>query len=224
MSTPSAGGGNVPSIRFEVISQAWELYRAQIGNWVIISLVLALAVGAVTFAIDRVASLLGASILWAPPRIALNVLNSAIGYTLVGLALYIAIRHVRGDAPSLDRLSEVTPKFGKLLVASIVMAVINIIAVILCILPVLVTSGLLMFTLPLIVDQDMEPIEAVQRSFEMLKAQWLMATLFHLVASLLGTIGIVACGVGIVFTLPLFLLSVALQYTQFVQATGEAAL
>lgn len=221
MSTPAMGNSGTPLVRFDVIGQAWELYRAQLGAWAINSLVLVLAFAAVSVAIDQVASLFGASVFWAPPRIALNVLNSALGYTVVGMMLYVAVRHVRGDTPTLDRLSEVLPKIGKLFVASLVMGVINAAAFALCVLPGLVTSGLLMFTLPLIVDQDAEPIEALQRSFEMLKTQWLMAALFHFVAALLGLVGIVACGVGVVFTVPLFLLSIALQYVQFTQTGGE---
>lgn len=221
MSTPATGGGGMPLVRLEVIGQAWELYKRQLGTWAIISLILVLAVTAASVATDRVASLLGFSALWAPPRIMLSMLNSAMGYTMLGMALHIAVRHARGDTPSLDRLSEVLPKIGKLFIASLVMGVINTVGFVLCILPGLVTSGLLMFTLPLVVDQDAEPVEAVQRSFAMLKTQWLTAALFHLVASFLGAVGVLGCGVGLIFTLPLYLLSVALQYVQFTQTGGE---
>ncbi len=221
MFAPMTGGNGTPQVRFEVIGQAWDLYRGQLGTWAVNSLMLVLAVTAVSVVIDRVASLFGASVFWAPPRMALNVLNSALAYTLLGMMLHIAVRHVRGYTPSLDRLSDLLPKMGKLFIASLVMGAINTVAFALCILPGVVTSGLLMFTLPLVVDRDAEPIEAAQRSFDILKAQWLTAALFHFVVSLLGAVGIIACGVGIVFTMPLYLLSVALQYVQFIQARGD---
>lgn len=141
MSTSATGYSSTPQVRFEVIGQAWELYRGQLAHWAINGLVMVLGGIAVSVAIDRVASVFRTSVWWTPPLIAFSVLNSTVGYMLVGMMLYVAIRHVWGDTPSLDRLSDVLPKMGKLFVASLVMVVINMIAFALCILPGLVTSG-----------------------------------------------------------------------------------
>ena len=83
------------------------------------------------------------------------------------------------------------------------------------ILPGFVVYGLLMLTLPLIIDRNMGVIEAMNESWNTLKNDWLNATVFHFVIFVIGYIGIVACGIGLLFTLPLYFLAVASVYRDF---------
>jgi uncharacterized membrane protein len=79
-----------------------------------------------------------------------------------------------------------------------------------------VVAGLLMFVWPVLVDRKIGPIEAMRESFEMLKGEWLMATLFLFVAQLVASLGIYACYIGFVFTFPLMYIAPALLYRRFV--------
>jgi uncharacterized membrane protein len=72
-----------------------------------------------------------------------------------------------------------------------------------------------MFTLPLIVDARLEPLQAVRESWGALKDQWFSAALFHLVLGLLAFAGMCLCCVGILITLPLYSLSIAVLYRDF---------
>jgi uncharacterized membrane protein len=55
----------------------------------------------------------------------------------------------------------------------------------------------------------------------MLKSQWLMATLFIVVVTILGFVGLILCGVGAIFTMPFYFLSIALLYDDFVRGAAE---
>lgn len=55
----------------------------------------------------------------------------------------------------------------------------------------------------------------------MLRSQWLMATLFYFVAAIIGFAGIILCGVGVILTLPIAFLSIALLYDDLVREAVE---
>ncbi len=143
-----------------------------------------------------------------------------MAFVLHGAGLNAAIKHVRGQGVQIEYLAEVSARGAKLIVVAILMAVATTIATLLCVLPVFVVNGLLMFSIPLVVDKDMEAVDAIRQSVEMLKSQWLMATLFYFVVSILGTIGLIACLVGVIFTLPMYFLSIAVVYNDFVEGAA----
>ncbi|MCF8128372.1 MAG: hypothetical protein K9N10_07635 [Deltaproteobacteria bacterium] len=68
---------------------------------------------------------------------------------------------------------------------------------------VFVAHALLMFGLFLIVDRKMEFWPASLESFNMVKRNFWPFLGFSVVSNLIGSIGAVACGIGIVFTLPI---------------------
>lgn len=85
----------------------------------------------------------------------------------------------------------------------------------LAVIPALVISALLMFTYPLIVHGRLGVIEAMGRSWSALKGQFIMASLFQFVAYLVAGLGVLACCVGVLFTMPLYPLAVAVLYRDF---------
>ena len=68
---------------------------------------------------------------------------------------------------------------------------------------VFVAHALLMFGLFLIVDRNMEFWPASVASFNMVKRNFWSFLGFSIVSNLIGGIGAVACGIGVVFTLPI---------------------
>jgi uncharacterized membrane protein len=85
-----------------------------------------------------------------------------------------------------------------------------------------VVGGLLMFALPLVADKRMDGIEAMKLSVETLKDEWLMAAVFSLVLGLIATVGLLACGVGILVAGPVILLAEALLYRAYFPEAAAA--
>jgi len=88
-------------------------------------------------------------------------------------------------------------------VASLVLGLIPCIGQLASLFVVFVAHALLMFGLFLIVDRKMEFWPASVESFNMVKRNFWPFLGFSVVSNLIGSIGAVACGIGVVFTLPI---------------------
>ncbi len=84
-------------------------------------------------------------------------------------------------------------------------------------------NGLLMFAPLLVVDTGASVPEAIFGSVRLLGRQWLRGIGFYLVAAFVGGIGLILCGVGMLATYPVFLLSIATGYLALTQPGAEAA-
>lgn len=76
----------------------------------------------------------------------------------------------------------------------------------------LLFSGLLMFAPLLVIDANANTWDAIVGSVRLLRGQMLRGVWFYIVASFVGSVGLVVCGVGMLATYPVFLISVALAY------------
>jgi uncharacterized membrane protein len=72
-----------------------------------------------------------------------------------------------------------------------------------------------MFTVPLIVDRQMDGVEAISTSFRTLSADFLNAVLFYVVLTFIVFAGLLACCLGLLVTFPLYYLAVAIVYRDF---------
>ncbi|MBS1722010.1 MAG: hypothetical protein JSS66_03265 [Armatimonadetes bacterium] len=86
-----------------------------------------------------------------------------------------------------------------------------------------VVYGLLMFTFPLMADQKLAPMAAITESFSMLKKHWVMAAVFVFVTGLCVALGLLACCVGILVTMPLMFVCPTLVYRDFTMGRGAVA-
>lgn len=99
--------------------------------------------------------------------------------------------------------------------AAFLAAIVSMLGVIACIIGVLVTTGLMMFVLPAKVDQRLSGSDAVAESWNMLKSEWIMAALFVIVIGLISSLGVFACCIGMVFTMPFMYIAQTLLYCNY---------
>ncbi len=64
-------------------------------------------------------------------------------------------------------------------------------------------------------DTEISPLDAIARSFEVLKRDMLMAVLFFLVLAIVANLGMILCYVGVIVTMPLLFLGTSLVYRDF---------
>ncbi len=83
---------------------------------------------------------------------------------------------------------------------------------------------LLMFAPLLVVDAAASAPEAILGSLRLLGRQWLRGIWFYVVASFVGGIGLLLCGVGMLATYPIFLLSITIGYLALTQPGAAAEL
>jgi uncharacterized membrane protein len=82
-------------------------------------------------------------------------------------------------------------------------------------LPSYIAGALSSLSVLLVLDQNMSPVDAIKESWTKLKSEIWIALAFILVASMASSIGSLACGIGMIFTLPLYYLCMALMYRNF---------
>jgi putative exporter of polyketide antibiotics len=75
-------------------------------------------------------------------------------------------------------------------------------------------QALVMFALFNIADKKMDVVPAVQASIEVVKLNFWPFLGFAIVAAVLGSVGAIACGIGIVVTLPLYYCILAVAYRE----------
>jgi uncharacterized membrane protein len=134
----------------------------------------------------------------------------------------MAFRAIQGETPEVNDVFIALKNPGPYLVAGLLVGLCIGIGELFCYIPGLIAGGLLMFTIPFILEKGLAPVDAMKASVDTLKAQWLMATLFFLVAAIVGGLGAIACGIGAIFTMPITYVAIALTFRNLTEA-GAAA-
>ncbi len=83
-------------------------------------------------------------------------------------------------------------------------------------------NSLLMFAPLLVLDAKANAAEAIVGSVRLLRGQLLRGIWFYVVASFVGGVGLILCGVGMLATYPVFLLSIALAYLALTQSDADS--
>ncbi|HEY5527477.1 MAG TPA: DUF975 family protein [Candidatus Anoxymicrobiaceae bacterium] len=113
-------------------------------------------------------------------------------------------------------------KFWDVLIGSILYFLIVLAGLILLIIPGIYWAIRYHFFAYLIIDKDMKPVEAIKRSGQLTRGVWWH--LFVLALAMFGItlIGVILCGVGLLFTTPIVLVSIAYVYRTLQAATPAA--
>lgn len=237
---PDLAGGLVgpprpAEVRFDVIGQAWELFKAQMSVWVPIALI-ALAVN---FGVSMVSNVANQLVIGALESAKADdaVVGIALGLTvLVSMALSVivqgfvtagmfrvACKQVRGEMIAVNDMFQVTDVLGSVIWGSILVGLATFAGALLCIIPGLLVAGRLMFTLPLIADGRLTATRAMQTSWKALEGQSWISAAFVLVVGLVSQIGACACLIGLLFTMPLYYLSIGLLYRDYFPGKAKPA-
>jgi hypothetical protein len=199
-----------PTIRFDAINQAWQLLQQQMGQWVVLSLVFVIVSAVANFALSMIP--------------VLGIVVGGLPGAILSAGMYkSALKQMRGETIAVGDLFDVSDVIGPILVAAILTSIGTAIGFVCCILPGFVLISLWAFTNLLIVDRGMDGVAAMRESFNALRGEWLMAGVFALVVGLVVAAGGLACGVGLLFTLPLGVLSVTVLYRDFFPESEAAA-
>lgn len=198
----------------DVIGQAWEILKPQIGMWIVAMLIYAAVSGAfngISIAITAIGG--------DQPSAIINVLNTLIsvagaivGFLIAAGLIKMAIHHVRSGQADIAKLFDITDVIAPIIIAGIVVTLATILGFVLLIIPgVIIALGFSMYT-PIIVDQKASAIEAIKRSWETCKPHLGALFLLYLVLGLLNIAGACACGLGLFITFPLTQIAIALTY------------
>jgi uncharacterized membrane protein len=217
-----------PAVRLSAIVDAWELYKQRWGVWMLSSVIVLvcyvplLRIIGGPFGMRRIRGPGGFRMpVFLPAHNLIQVAILMIVLSLfLGALFRLACRQVRGLPINVSDMFGVVDVLPNLFLGAMIWGLLTFVGSLCFLIPGLIVSGCLMFALPLIVDGGRPATEAVGLSWNVLKRQWLAATVFHAVASLVAASGSICCGVGLLFTAPLYALSIAVLYRDFFGPPG----
>jgi hypothetical protein len=214
-----------PLVRFDVIGVAWRLYWRRWGTWSVAMGIVMVAYPLVSIALFALFDQKwpggggGFRFPMSPGAGALHyVASTVIGGFFVGGMIRMASNQVLGRIPRIEDLFSVVDVGFHLLAGAAFYGAATFVGSLFCVVPGFIAAGLLMFTIPLIVVARMSATDAFARSWHALSSQWLTATIFHVVLCLVSSSGFLLCCVGILFTGPLYSLSIAILFHEFFYA------
>lgn len=205
-----------PEISFDAISQAWKVLQPNMGIWIGAALIYLVATGILQVLQESMVPKNANGV----PQMGLTywllrLLGFVVGQFLIGGLMRMAINNVRSGRAEFGQMFSAGSVLPSLIGSGILTTIAMVVGLVLCIVPGLLVSGLVMFVTPLIVDKRLGALRAIGASFEALKPQMWMALLFMIVVVLVAIAGVFACGVGLLVTLPLALLTIAVTYNNF---------
>ncbi|MDR3623091.1 MAG: hypothetical protein P4L85_27305 [Paludisphaera borealis] len=210
-----------PTVRFQVLGDAWNLYRMEWLTWSLSTLAAIAAAGAGELILRIVwlaarSSYFGWFLGHGSPDDSFLFWLARISMAglLAGGAVRMALGQIRGRRPRVMDLFEVPDNWFDLALGSVLMAVLVSFGLAVLVIPGLIAAGLLMLTFPLIVDAELPATGAMIKSYHTLKAEWLPITIFHLFLAAAAGCGVFFLGVGVLVTAPLYVLSLALFYEE----------
>jgi len=224
---------NMPGVRWEWISEAWNLFTKQWSVWVLMILVTGLIVFAIYLPFIGVIGMMMPTpqvgepfefpvwVFMLYPIMALAIL-AAVSWLAGGL-YNAAFKQVRGEQIAVGDLFSGGKYFARILVAGLLIGIAAMIGGAFCLIPGLIVSGMAFLTYPMIVEGDKGTIDAIKASINVTKKDWIMFTVFAIALGLIAGAGAIACGVGALATYPLLFLGHALAYRDLVGIPGSQA-
>ncbi len=142
-----------------------------------------------------------------------QLVGAALGTVIAGSIICMALKAIRGGTPEVgDIAAGFTTNPVSLLVAGMLVSLGTTFGSYLCIIPGLILGGLWMLTTPFIMDKGVGPIDAMKMSWNVMKDHILMAAVLFLLIGLVAALGVCACGVGILVSMPVMLVTQAVIY------------
>ena len=220
----SGGNRRPPGIYFDVLSPAWEIVKNNL-NVFIPSMLLYL----VSTMIILVAAQLGASMIvfgtiFAPdtPGIgkaleiqALILIPNTISWVMFQGIFYQSLKLVRGEPTSIGDMFHGFKFYLHLVGAQILITIGTLIGAFMCLLPGLIFASITYCFGLIVIDRGENAVEAIGTSLKAFRSFAFPMLAFIIAFGFLASLGILACGVGMLFTVPIMTVAVAMTYDNF---------
>lgn len=156
---------------------------------------------------------------FSPSSVPLMMLAFMIPFAIsqvmnVGLSL-CALEEADNGSTSINTLFAGFRNFLNVGATSILYVLAIYVGIVLCIVPAFYIAGVFAFAPIIAAREGLGPIQSMQRSYEMLKPYAWANFGFLFVAGMVNIIGLLACCIGVLWTLPISYIGIALHYREF---------
>jgi uncharacterized membrane protein len=144
------------------------------------------------------------------------------GPMAVGIHI-VCVRKIKGGRVDVNDLFKGFNYFVPSLVAVLLVSIFSAIGFLLCIIPGIVVIAMYQFVYLFIADKKMDFWPAMEASHAIVKQDYFGFTLFIVAAGLINLLGVLACAVGLLVTIPMTYMAITLAYRDLVgfEPAGE---
>ncbi|MDO9496001.1 MAG: hypothetical protein Q7J48_09885 [Nocardioides sp.] len=135
-----------------------------------------------------------------------------IAAQVIGAGLIRASLDITEGKPFLTSTVFKFDKIGSVIVTSLIIAAATFVGMILCYLPGLIVGFFTSYSLYFVMDKGLAPVDAIKASVNLVKDNIGTALSWYIVGGLVAGAGAIACGVGLLVTIPIFLIGTAFTY------------
>lgn len=132
-----------------------------------------------------------------------GILSYPVLMPIMAGIMMMAIKHSRGEAVDFKSVFDYFHMTGKLALAGVLIYIFTVIGIMLLVLPGIYVSVAYTFTIPLIVDKNMDVWEAMELSRKTVTKHWFKVAGLKGLLSIIMFIGAIALGIGLVWAIPL---------------------
>lgn len=198
----------------EAIKVGWEKTKQNVGSFFLILLASWVVSGIISALSER-----------HDERSALASLLALVGW-IVGVFIQLGLTRVTlkvldGGKPATSDFSFNADQFGRFLLGTILAGVIIAVGFVLFIIPGIILCLRLQFMPYLIVEKNMNPIDAMKRSWAISRNQTWNLFVFAIVCVLVGLLGLIAFVVGLIWAIPTVMIAGAFVYRKLESAVGS---
>lgn len=200
----------------ELLNEAWQLVKGTKGIIIGGFLVFYAVMMAVSFVLGGIFGLLGLagdeSMLSILTEMIIGMLASAMAYPFMAGLNMVGIRRAAGHPISFN---EIFSHFGRLvpiLITALLSTVLIYIGFMLLVIPGLYLGIAYMLAIPLVVERGLTPWQAMETSRKAISQHWFKVFGTLLLLGLITMISAIPLGIGLVWTIPLLVLTMGVLY------------
>ncbi len=222
---PSGEFDRPPGVYFDAVGDAWTLVKRDLGTWVALLLVAIVIASLIALPFQSIGIVMQGGLQPTPgdtnigAMIIANVLSfigSAMGFPVYAGLLYAALKQIRGESISISDLFKGFSHFVPLALFGVLYHVLVLIACLLCLFPGVFAIGVLAPGMLLIMDRGYGPVQALTEGMRTLGNQaWMLGLFLIVVYVAMSMLGTLMCCIGLLVTLPIVVVSMALHYNYF---------
>ena len=217
-SLEDAINGNYDFNLSDVLSEGWEktkgVKRYIIGAGILMYVAIFAAIMLMGFLMMPSSTSTEPSPMLILGQLVVQVVIMAISLPVMAGIFIICMKQLKGHPVEFGDAFSAFGKTGKLLLTSILMNIMIMIGFLLLIIPGIYLGIAYMMAIPLVVDRDMSPWDAMETSRKAVTKHWFKFFLFMLVMSLIMAISMIPLGLGLIWTVPMMAVGFAVMYRE----------
>lgn len=201
----------------DVIGESWRLVKGTkgiiFGGLVIFYVVMFVAtsvLGAIFGAIGLLSEASLSAILVG--QFVISVLASALTYPFLAGVNMVGIRRAANQPVSFNEVFSGLGLFVPLLITAVVMTVLVYIGSLLLLLPGIYLGVAYMLAMPLVIERGLSPWQALETSRKAISQHWFKVFGLFLVLGLIMALSMIPLGIGLIWSMPLFIISMGVLY------------